>query len=101
MRGGTPVLVSAAVDAGRPLDTRCAACRGLGNTGSADAVEPLVRLLEDRSIPGDVRAAAAEALGRIGEPVALEAVQRAAGDKDLHVAREARRARSRLSRASG
>lgn len=60
---GTPALVRAAQAAGAPVDGQKAIARALGETGAAEAVPALARMLE-----GPAAAAAATALGRLGAP---------------------------------
>ena len=45
------------------------AVRALGNTGDTRAVEPLIKVLEDKNEYWIVRQEVAEALGKIGSPV--------------------------------
>ncbi|HEY6555619.1 MAG TPA: tRNA epoxyqueuosine(34) reductase QueG [Polyangiaceae bacterium] len=60
----------------------------LGNSGSVEAVAPLIRALDTDPRPL-VRGHVAWALGRLGGPGAREALERAARDADAAVAEEA------------
>ena len=62
---------------------RSSAARALGESGSAEATEPLVReLLNDAS---DIRSEAAEALGSLGSPSAIDPLIEALDDPDSRV----------------
>jgi len=93
-----PLLMGAAQDPARAEDVRVAACEGLAIGKRPESVASLVQILGDASQPPAVRAAAANALGRMGRREALDAVTTACADPSAEVAREARTAKSRLSR---
>ena len=70
-------------------ETRRAAVLALGKLGEA-AVEPLITVLNDRSINWrGSREGAAEALGQIGGPRAIEPLIKVLGDPDTDLARSA------------
>ena len=75
------------------------AARGLGLIGDADAVGPLVAIVEDEGRASFLRAVAAKALGAIGDPRGTRALERQLHSDSWSIARNAAHALSMLGTA--
>jgi len=65
------------------LSVRCEAAEALGESGNAQAIEPLISALGDKD--GSLRSRAVEALGKLGDERAIEPLVRALEDEDFSV----------------
>jgi len=73
VKSAAPMMI-AALDPGRPLPTKMAAARALGEFGDPSAIPPLREAMKDPDPP--VRVAAAAALARLGDAAGIDYVRK-------------------------